>query len=106
MALALMRSLALALRSWEVVGISEHRNFGTSERRCDGTTVRRNVAREGGRFSAPLRASSIYMYTSSGPQPLYSKPPCSVHVKHCELEWAQRTEKGGFEYSGGFENIF
>ena len=44
-------------------GISAHRTFGPSKRRYDGTTVRRNDARDGGRFSAPHRASSKYIYT-------------------------------------------
>ena len=50
----LLRRLGLS------IGIAAHRHFCTSERRCDGTTVRRNDARDGGRFSAPLRASSLY----------------------------------------------
>ena len=53
----LLRRLGLS------IGIAVHRHFCTSERRYDGTTVRRNDARDGGRFSAPLRASSIYIYT-------------------------------------------
>ena len=53
----LLRRLGLS------IGIAAHRHFCTSERRYDGTTVRRNDARDGGRFSAPLRASSIYIFT-------------------------------------------
>ena len=70
-ALALvLSSWTVALGSWQVFGfssdllrrlglsggISAHRTFGPSERRYDGTTVRRNDARDGGRFSAPHRA--------------------------------------------------
>ena len=51
----LLRRLGLS------IGIAAQRNFCTSERRCDGTTVRRNDARDGGRFSAPHRASSTYI---------------------------------------------
>ena len=48
------------------VGATEQRNDGATERRNDGATKRRSDAREGGRFSAPLRASSIHIYLSAG----------------------------------------
>ena len=64
------------------IGIAAHRHFCTSERRYDGTTVRRNDARDGGRFSAPLRASSIYICALF---PLWTCPAYPVHDPRPEV---------------------
>ena len=61
---ALARQRLLRISFAEVWGCSRElcgAETRVSQRRNDGASERRNVARDGGRFSAPLRASSIYI---------------------------------------------
>ena len=73
-------------------GISAHRNFGPSERRYDGTTVRRNDARDGGRFSAPHRASSIYIYILDARRGALKRPPSRASFRRTVVPSYRRSD--------------
>ena len=93
----LLRRLGLS------IGIAAHRHFCTSERRYDGTTVRRNDARDGGRFSAPLRASSIYIYIylkGFAPMP---PAPCFLWNGGYEAKWLRKS--GSLAWLGAWETL-